>query len=98
MAHSLISAGLLKIISNRRAENAKRPGKPPFPNFQRHFQEMDADPMVGNDDRLVGVLSQAQMRCLPSPLIKSSQPNRLASLAASTVPNGVSWMGAKRQN
>jgi hypothetical protein len=65
MAHSLISKGLLEIISNRRAENAKRPGKPPFPNFQRHFQEMDADPMVGNDDRLGGVLRRAQIRRLP---------------------------------
>src|ERR1700738_1141253 len=37
MAHSLISTGLLEIISNRRAENAKRPGKPPFPDFQGHF-------------------------------------------------------------
>jgi hypothetical protein len=65
MAHSLISTRLLKIISNRRAENAKRPGEPPFPDFQRYFQEMDADPLVGNDERLVGVLSQAQMRRPP---------------------------------
>ncbi len=35
---------LLKIISNRRAENAKRPGKPPFPDFQGHFH--------GNEDDL----------------------------------------------
>jgi len=44
MAHSLISTRLLKIISNRRAENAKRPGKPPFPDFQGHFH--------GNEDDL----------------------------------------------
>ena len=62
MAHSLISTKLLKIISNRRAGNRKRLGKPPFSDFQGHFQEMGADPMVENDDRLVGVLSQAQMR------------------------------------
>jgi hypothetical protein len=37
MAHSLISTRLLKIISNRRAGNAKRPGKLPFPDFQGHF-------------------------------------------------------------
>jgi hypothetical protein len=39
MAHSLIFTRLLKIISNRRAENAKRPGKPAFPDFQCHFHE-----------------------------------------------------------
>src|SRR6266851_5148657 len=37
MAHSLISTRLLKIISNLHAENAKRPGKPPFSDFQGHF-------------------------------------------------------------
>jgi hypothetical protein len=37
MAHSLISKRLLEVISNRHAENAKRPGKPPFPDFQGHF-------------------------------------------------------------
>jgi len=37
MAHSLISTGLLEIISNRRAENAKRPGRPPFSDVQGHF-------------------------------------------------------------
>jgi hypothetical protein len=39
MAGSLISTGLLKIISNRHAENAKRPGQPSFPDFQCHFHE-----------------------------------------------------------
>jgi hypothetical protein len=33
----LISTGLPEIISNRRAENAKKPGKPPFPDVQRYF-------------------------------------------------------------
>ena len=37
MAHSLISMGLLEIISNRHAENAKRPGRPPFSDVQGHF-------------------------------------------------------------
>src|ERR1700730_9840333 len=37
MAHSLISTGPLEIISNRHAENAKRPGKPPFSDVQGHF-------------------------------------------------------------
>jgi hypothetical protein len=37
MAHSLISTGLLEIISNRHAENAKVPGKPPFPDVQGQF-------------------------------------------------------------
>jgi hypothetical protein len=37
MAECLIFKRLLKIISNRRAENAKRPGKPPFSDFQGHF-------------------------------------------------------------
>jgi hypothetical protein len=32
---------------------------------------MDEDPMGENGDRLVGVLSQAQMRCLPKSLIGS---------------------------
>jgi hypothetical protein len=44
MAHSLISTRLLEVISNRRAGNAKRPGKPPFPDFQGHFH--------GNEDDL----------------------------------------------
>jgi hypothetical protein len=43
MAHSLISTRLLKIISNRGAENAKRPGKPPFPDFQDHFHGHEDD-------------------------------------------------------
>jgi hypothetical protein len=34
----LISMRLLEIISNRGAENAKRPGKPAFPDFQGHFR------------------------------------------------------------
>ena len=38
MAECLIFKRLLKIISNRRAENAKRPGKPPFSDFQGHFR------------------------------------------------------------
>jgi hypothetical protein len=37
------------------------------------FTEMGADPTAGNGDRLVGVLSQAQMRYLPKSLIRSSQ-------------------------
>jgi hypothetical protein len=37
IAHSLISTDMLEIISNRHAENAKRPGKPPFSDFQGHF-------------------------------------------------------------
>jgi hypothetical protein len=65
MAHSLISTRLLEIISNRRAENAKRPGKPPFSDFQGHFQEMDADPMGENGDRFVDAVMQAQIRRLP---------------------------------
>ena len=39
MAHSLIFTRLPESISNRHAENAKRPGKPPFPDFQCHFHE-----------------------------------------------------------
>jgi hypothetical protein len=42
MAHSLISTSLLKIISSRYAENAKRPGKPPFPDVQAHFHRYEA--------------------------------------------------------
>jgi hypothetical protein len=38
MAGSLISTGLLKTISNRDAENAKKIGKPPFSDFQGHFR------------------------------------------------------------
>jgi hypothetical protein len=38
MAGSLISTGLLKIISNRHAENAQKLRKPPFPDFQGHFR------------------------------------------------------------
>jgi hypothetical protein len=41
MARSLISTGLLEIISNRRAENAKKPGKLPFPDVQRYFHGHD---------------------------------------------------------
>jgi hypothetical protein len=36
MAECLIFKRLLKIISNRRVENAKRLGKPPFPDVQGH--------------------------------------------------------------
>jgi hypothetical protein len=43
MAHFLISTSLLKIISSRYAENAERPGKPPFPDVQGHFQESEDD-------------------------------------------------------
>ena len=39
MAECLIFKRLLKIISTRRVENAKRLGKPPFPDFQGHFHE-----------------------------------------------------------
>jgi hypothetical protein len=41
MAGFLIFTGLLKIISNRHAENAKKLRKPPFPDFQGHFQERE---------------------------------------------------------
>jgi hypothetical protein len=37
MAVSVISTSLLKMISNRSAGNAKRPGKAPFSDFQGHF-------------------------------------------------------------
>jgi hypothetical protein len=53
MAHSLISTGLLEIISRRYAENAKRPGKPPFPDFQGHFR--------GNEDGLDNWTSRAAL-------------------------------------
>jgi hypothetical protein len=54
MAHSLISTRPLEIISNRRTENAKTPGKPPFFQISKAiFTEMDADRMGGNGDRLV---------------------------------------------
>jgi hypothetical protein len=41
MAETLIFTSLLKIISNRHAENAKSLGKPPFPDFQRYFHGHD---------------------------------------------------------
>ena len=39
MAGSVIFSGRLTIIFTRHAENAKRPGKPAFPDFQGHFHE-----------------------------------------------------------
>jgi hypothetical protein len=42
MAGSLIFTGLLKIISNRHAENAKKLRKLPFPDFQGHFHEHES--------------------------------------------------------
>jgi hypothetical protein len=41
MAVFLIFKNLLKIISNPRAENAKRTGKPPFSDLQDHFHEYE---------------------------------------------------------
>jgi hypothetical protein len=41
MAESLISTRLLEVISNRYAENGKKPGKLPLPNFQGHFHEYE---------------------------------------------------------
>src|ERR1700730_3877536 len=37
MAHSLISTGLLEVISSRHAGDAKRLGKPPFPDVYTYF-------------------------------------------------------------
>jgi hypothetical protein len=45
MARSLISTGLLEIISNRRAENAKKPGKLPFPEMSN---AISMDMMAGS--------------------------------------------------
>ena len=42
MAHSLISTGLLEVISNRHAGNAKRLGKPPFPDVHTYFHGHEA--------------------------------------------------------
>src|SRR5271166_4495754 len=38
MAGSLISKGQPKVISNRHAENRKKPWNPPFPDFQGHLR------------------------------------------------------------
>jgi hypothetical protein len=62
MAHSLISTGLLEIISNRQAGNAKRPETPPFPDVQGDFHGLKAGSAVGHRERLVVELSQPQMR------------------------------------
>jgi hypothetical protein len=42
MAHSLIFTGLLEVISNRHAGNAKRLGKPPFPDVHTYFHGHEA--------------------------------------------------------
>jgi len=47
MAGFLISTELLKIISNRDAENAKKLRKPPFPDFQGHFRGHESGSAVG---------------------------------------------------
>jgi len=57
----LISTGLLKIISNRDAENAKKLRKPPFPDFQGPFRGHESGSAVGTS-RAARWLSQAQMR------------------------------------
>ena len=48
MAHSLISTGLLEVISNRHAGNAKRLGKPPFPDVYTYFCGHEAGSAVGD--------------------------------------------------
>jgi hypothetical protein len=47
MAGSLISTGLLKIIPNRHAENAKKLRKPPFADFQAIFVDLKEGSSVG---------------------------------------------------
>src|ERR1700738_985847 len=42
MAHSLISTGLLGVISSRHAGDAKRLGKPPFPDVHTYFHGHEA--------------------------------------------------------
>jgi len=65
MAHSLISTGLPEIISNRHAENAKRPGNQHFQISNAIFTNMKAGSTVGHRERLVRVLRQAQMSRVP---------------------------------
>src|ERR1700736_235908 len=48
MAHSLISTGLLEVISSRHAGDAKRLGKPPFPDVYTYFCGHEAGSAVGD--------------------------------------------------
>jgi hypothetical protein len=66
MAGSLISTGLLKIIPNRHAENAKKLRKPPFADFQGYFRGHERGLKRWNiASGSLACLSQAQLRRLP---------------------------------
>src|SRR3984893_12225826 len=90
MVHSLISTGLLEMISNRGAENAKRPGKPPFPDFQAHFHghEDDLDCWTSRAARWRVEASSDEAPAVVSHPVKLTC--RFASLATPTIPSRLS--------
>jgi hypothetical protein len=65
MAHSLISTELLEIIPTDMLKMQRGQGNRHFQMSKAIFMDMKADSTVGHPERLVGVLSQAQMRRLP---------------------------------
>jgi len=90
MEHSLISTSLLKIISSRYAENAKRPGKPPVPDVQAHFHRYEArsNCWTSRAPRWRVVPSSSEAPATVSRLVEPTLP--FAPPAASTIPSGVS--------
>jgi hypothetical protein len=53
MVHSLIFTGLLEMISNRPAGNAKGQGKSRFSMSKAIFMDVNASPTVGYRERLL---------------------------------------------
>jgi hypothetical protein len=97
MAEHLISRRLLEVISNRSAGNGRSPGKPPFPDFQDHFHGHEGGP-VGWTSRLPHWGGANLKRgAYSSEFIRPSQPCRLASFAAPTIPNRISARQAAAQ-
>jgi hypothetical protein len=72
---------LLEVIFKPPAENARTPRNLPLPDLHGHFHGN-----TGKPDRWTSPKSGAlKTSRLPSSLIRSSQPRRLAALAASTI-------------
>ena len=91
----MISTGLLKIIPNRHAENAKKLRKPPFPDFQGHFRGYKAGRALEHRERSFGVFepSPAEAPAVVAQPIEPTLPlGRIAP--ASTIPNSVCRMGS----
>jgi hypothetical protein len=65
MAHSLISTGCWKSFPIDTLKMQRGQGSRHFQISKANFTKMEADRVGGDGDRLVGVLTQAQIRRLP---------------------------------